>query len=133
VHSRGILSKPSEARIGGGPAISVLLEPRNSAIVDHFTALITPRRIDHLAHRHLPHIARDDTIDQPRRILASEPVLEQRRNINQRRSIANRVVLMFMVRLIGANRIVSRPLAIAKTLAERECPFVKRSSDWHRF
>ncbi len=100
IHAGGVLCKPPQTRIGSGPAISILLETGNRAVVNHFPTLITPRRIDHLAHRHFAHITRDDAIDESRRVFPREPVFEQRRDIDQRRRIAYGVVLMFVMRLI---------------------------------
>src|SRR6267378_6516559 len=51
LHAAGILSEPTQAGICRSPAISVFFKTRHSAIIDHFALLVTPRRIDDLAHR----------------------------------------------------------------------------------
>src|SRR5688572_375636 len=109
----------------------MLFESRHRTVVNHFSPLVAPWRVNNLAHRDLPHVACDHTIDEPRRVLAGEPVLEQRRNIDQRRGVANRVVLMFVMRFVRTDGVVTGPLAIAKTLAELKRSFVKCGSDRH--
>src|SRR5712691_704436 len=125
------MRKPSQAGICRRPAISVLLQTRNSAIVDNFAMLVAPGGVDYLAHGNLAHVARDNAIDKPSGVLSSNPVFEEWRNINQRRRIANRVVLVFMMRLVGTHRVVARPLAVVLALAQLKCSFVKCSSDRH--
>src|ERR1700752_3796662 len=68
VHACGVLRKPAQTRIGCGPAIGILFETRNCAVVDHFTAFVAPRCIDHLAHRHFSHIASDDAVNESRSV-----------------------------------------------------------------
>src|ERR1041384_2261194 len=133
VHARGVLSEPTKTRIGGRPAIRVFFETRNRAVVDYFATFVAPGCIDYLAHRHLSHVASDDAIDEARRIFAGQPVFEQRRDVEQRSSIADRVVLMLVMRLVRTDRVVTRPLAIAETFAERACSFVKGSTYRHLF
>src|SRR6185369_567699 len=87
---------------------------------------------DHLAHRHLSHVARDDAIDKPRRVFAGQSILVKRRDIDQCRSIADGVVLVLVMRLVRANCIVTRPLAIAETFAKRQCSFVKSGTNRHQ-
>ena len=53
--SSGVLRKPTETGIGGGPAIGIFFKPRNSAVVDYFPTFVAPGRVDHLAHRDFAH------------------------------------------------------------------------------
>src|SRR5438093_1342297 len=48
VHARGVLAKPAQTRVGGGPAVDILLEAGNSAVVDHLSALVAPACVNHL-------------------------------------------------------------------------------------
>ena len=63
------------------------------------------------------------------RRVASFPVT--RRDIDQCRGIANRVVLVLVMRFVGADRVVTRPLAIVQALAEGESSFMKWSANGH--
>ena len=131
VEAGGVLSEPAQAGIGGSPAINIFFQPRHRAIVDHFALLVAPRRVNNLAHRNLAHVARDDAVDQTGRISSGDSVFEERRDIDQRRGVANRVVLVLVMRLVRADRVVAGPLAIVQTLAKWKCSFVKCGSDWH--
>src|SRR4030095_1122877 len=117
--------------MGGAPTIGVFFEPGNSAIVYHFSSFITPWCVDHLADRDLPHVARDDTIHEACRIFAGKPVLEERRDVDQRGGVANGVVLVFVMWFVRTDRVISRPVAVVETFTQRKCSFVKSSSNGH--
>ena len=103
----GVLGEPAQARVGRGPAINVFIEPRHRAVVDHFAVLVAPGRVNHLADRNLAQVARDDAIDQTRRIFSRNSIFEQRRDIDERRGIANGVVLVFVMSFVRADRVVA--------------------------
>ncbi len=98
---------PAETGIRGRPPESLLGQPRYGPVIDDLAMLVAPRRVKHLAHRHLGDVARDDAIDQTRGILSGNEVLEERRNIDERRRIADGVVLVLVVRLIGADGVIA--------------------------
>ncbi len=123
--------KPAQVRLGGGPAIAVFVEPRDSAVVHHFALLVAPAAVNDLPLGHFVDVARNDPVHQLGGIASGDQVLVQRRDVNQRRRIADSVVLMLMVHLIHADRVVSRPLAVVEALAERESSFVKCGSNGH--
>jgi hypothetical protein len=125
------LSEPAQAWIGRSPAISIFFKTRDRAIVDHFTVFVAPGRVDNLPDRNLAHVARDDAIDQARRVFTPNPVLKQGRDVDQRCRITNRAVLVLMMRLIRTDGVVTGPLAIIQTLAQLKCSFVERGSDRH--
>src|ERR1019366_2140437 len=58
-----------------------------------------------------------------------DDIFVERRDINQRARIADRVVLVLVVYLIHADRVIARPLAIIQTMAECKRSLVKRGSD----
>jgi hypothetical protein len=93
--------------------------------------LVAPRRVDNLTYRNLAHVARDDTIYETRGIFSTNPVFKERGDIDQRSGIANSVVLVFMMRFVGTDGVITGPLAIVQTFAELKCSFVKGGSDWH--
>src|SRR5438094_3491983 len=125
--------EPAQVRLGGGPAIAVFVEARDGAVVNHFALLVAPAAINHLSLGHFVNVARDDAVHQLGSVAPGDQVLVQRRDVNQRRCIADSVVLVLMVHLIHADRVISRPLAIIEALAEREGAFVKGGSDGHDF
>src|SRR5258708_5712495 len=123
--------KPAEVGLGGGPAISVLVQPRDGAVIDNLALLVAPAAIDHLALGDLRDVSRDDSIDQLGGVAPSDQVFEQRGDVDERGGIADGVVLVLMMHFVGADGVVSRPLAVIKALAQREGAFVKSSGDGH--
>ena len=85
VEADRVLREPAQARIGRGPAERVLRQPRHRAVVDHLAVLVAPGRVVDLPDRELGRVARDHAIDQPDRVAAADAVLEQRRDVDQRR------------------------------------------------
>ena len=128
---QGVLLEPAQARVGRGPAVDVLRQPGDGPVVDDLAVLVAPRRVDDRADRDLAQVPRHDPVDEARRVLARDPVLEERRDVDQRRGVADRVVLVLVVGLVGGDRVVARPLAIVQALAERERPLVYGGSDRH--
>ncbi len=131
VEPDGVLREPAQARVGRRPAINVFFQPRHRAVVDHFAVLVAPRRVNHLAHRNLSHVARDDAIDQSRCIFSRDSILEQRRDIDQRGGIANGVVLVVVMGLVRADRIVARPFAVVQAFAKPKRSLMKWSANGH--
>src|ERR1700690_2221867 len=123
--------KPAQIGLGGGPAIAVFVQPRDGAVVHHFALLVTPTAINHLSLGHLVDVARNDAVHQLGGIASGDEVLVQRSDVNQRRRIANRVVLVLVMDPVNADRVVSRPLAVVEALAEGESAFVECGSNGH--
>ena len=121
VQPGGVLPEPAQARIGRRPPEHLLVQPRHRPVVDHLAALVAPRRVEDLARP--PSSSTSRVMTRSTKRAASRPgdeVLEQRRDVDQRRGVADRVVLVLVVRLVGADRVVARPLAVVQALAERE-------------
>ena len=131
VEARGVLAEPSQARIRGGPAEGVLPQPRHRPVVDHLAALVAPRRVEDLPDRHLRHVAGDDPVDEPRRVAPGDQVLEQRRDVDERRGVPDRVVFVLVVALVRADGVIAGPLAVIQALAQREGALVNGGSDRH--
>ena len=129
LHPDRVLAEPAQRRVRGRPAVDVLLEARDGPVVDGLAVLVAPGRVDDLPDGDLPEVARDDPVDEPRRVAPGEPVLVQGRDVDQRRGVADRVVLVLVVRLVRGDGVVARPLAVAQALAERERLLVDRGSD----
>ena len=93
--------------------------------------LVAPRRVDHLADIEPFGVARDDVIDQPGGVRSGDGIFEERRDVDQARSVAERVVLVLVDGLVRTRRVVARPLAIAEALDERKRPIVEGRADGH--
>ena len=93
--------------------------------------LVAPRRVIHLADRELRRVARDDAIDELHRVLAAHAILEQRRDVDERRRVADRVVLVLVMRLVRAHGVVAGPLAVIQTRGKRERAFMNGGADRH--
>ena len=107
-----VLAEPAQARIRGRPAEGLLAQSRHRAVVDHFAVLVAPRRVEHLPDRHPRDVSGDDPIDELGRVAPGHEVLEQRRHVDQRRGVADGVVFVLVVALVGADRVVTGPLAV---------------------
>ena len=125
----GVLLEPAQARVGRRPAVDVLLQARDGAVVDDLAVLVAPGRVDDRADATTLRRSRV-TIRSTSRVasLPDEPVLEERRDVDQRRGVADRVVLVLVVRLVGARR-RSSPTTRGSSGSRREGTFsrVRRS------
>src|SRR5262249_27730781 len=124
-----VLAKPAQAGIGRGPAIFVLFQASDCAVVNHLSLFIAPAAVDHLTRLHLINVARDHAVYQPGGVFARDQILIQRRNIDQRGSIADGVVLVLVMHLIGADCVIARPLAVVQALAQGKSAIVKCSTN----
>src|ERR1043166_8604126 len=123
----GVLREPAQGGVCRRPAVGVLGEARDRAVVNDVAALVAPRRVDDLADGDLAH----DAVNQARSMRAADAVLEEWRDVYQGRGVADGVVLVLVVGLVRANGVVARPVAVAQALAERERSLVEGCSDWH--
>ena len=114
-----VLVKPSQARVRSGPPVGILLQTRDCPVIDDLAPLVAPGRIDHAAHFDLPHVPGYDPVHQFRGVRPCDPVLEQRRNVDQCGGVADGVVLMLVVRFVSAYRVITRPFPVVQALAQR--------------
>ena len=131
VQSARVRHQPAQVRMRRRPAIRLLGHPRHRAVVDDGAVLVAPRRVPDLADRQLRGVAGDDAVHEPRGAGAVQPVLEERRDVDQRARVADGVVLVVVVRLVGADRVVARPVAKAEAFGERRRPFMKGRAHRH--
>src|ERR1700730_13722857 len=131
VEAERVLMEPSHVRIGRCPPIEVFAQARDRAIVDHFSLLVAPAAVDHLADGHFADVARDHAVHKLCRVFSADSIFIEWRNINHRGGVPYRVVFVLVVRLIHAYRVVPRPFAVAQTLAQLKGLLVNSSSDRH--
>jgi len=131
IEGEGVLLKPAEAGVGGGPAIVVFAEASNGAVVDDFSIGVAPAAVNHLIDRDFVDVARNDAVDEAGGVGAGDAVLEERGNIDERGGIADGVVLVLVVHFVNADGVIARPFAVVEAFAEGERLFVKGGSDGH--
>ena len=109
IETRRVQMQPPQRGIGRGHAVRLIAQDRDRTVVDLFALVVTPGRVQHLADLGFADVARDDVIEQPRGVTAGDQVLVQRRDIEQRRGIPNRVVFAIVRELVGARDDVPGP------------------------
>ena len=107
LHAERVLPEPAQAGVGGGPAVGVLVEAGDRAVVDHLAALVTPAAVDNLIDGNLAHVAGDHPVHELGGVAARDQVLVKRRYIDQRRGVANGVVLVLVMRLVDADGVIA--------------------------
>src|SRR2546422_6289458 len=71
--------------------------------------VVAPRRVQHLSDFRFADVARDDVIEQSRRVAAGDEVLIERRDVEQGRRVPDRVILAVVRQLVGAGDDVAGP------------------------
>jgi len=107
------------------------IEPRDSAVVDHFAGRVAPGRVQHLSDAEPFDIARDHAVEQTRRVRAVDVVFEQRRDIEERGAVSDRPIFTLVRKLVGACGQVARPAAPDLGRIERLRAWVKRRAREH--
>ena len=131
VEGKGVLLKPAEAGVGGGPAIVVFAEAGDGAVVDHFAIWVAPAAVNHLIDGDFVDVARNDAVDEAGGVGTGDAVFEERRNVDERGGIADGVVFVLVVHFVNADGVIAGPFAIVQAFAEGERLFVKGGSDGH--
>ena len=127
----GVLAQPAELRVGGGPAEALLVEPVDRPVVDDLAVLVAPRRVEDAADRQLRRVAGDHAVDQPQGVGPRDDVLVERRDVDQRGRLADRVVLDVVGVGVDARRVVARPLAPLQLAVERRGTRMEGGPDAH--
>src|SRR5439155_18307083 len=103
--------KPSQVGIRRRPTIRVLTQARDRSVIDDFSSFVAPWRVDHLPYGNFSHVPRDDTINEPCRVMPCNAVLEKRRDVDERDRIPYCVIFVLVMSFIRADGVISRPLA----------------------
>ena len=119
VHADRVHVQPAQRRFGGGEAEAVLVEARHRAVVEQLAFVVAPAGVVHLSDGELGDVARHDPIEQPRGVGALDQVLHQRRDVDQRRVVADRPVLALEAEVVGPDRNVPGPAPPVLRQAER--------------
>src|SRR5271167_4100300 len=64
IESDSILPEPAQVGISSRPAVTVLLQPCDGAVIDDLAFLVAPAAVDHLIDRNLVNVAGNDAIDE---------------------------------------------------------------------
>ncbi len=120
IHVQAVLPEPAQAGVGSGPAIFVFFQASDGTVVDHVALLVAPAAVNYLADSHLADIAGDHAIHHLGGVLAGDQILVKRRNVDERRSVADGVVLVLVMHFVDADGVISRPLAVIQALAKRK-------------
>ncbi len=87
----------------------LLGQARHGAVVEQLAVLVAPAGVIDLADRHLEDVARGHLVQQARGVRALDDVFHQRRDVDQRRRVADRPVLAIELELVGADDDVPGP------------------------
>ena len=118
VEAERILVKPANAGVGRGPAVGIFAQARNCSVINHFSLLVAPAAINHLADRDFVDVAGDHAVHELRRVFAGDAIFVERRDVNQGAGIADCVVLVVVVHLVDADGVIPGPLAIVHAFAK---------------
>ena len=123
----------SQRRFGSAEVMRnvLLVEARDRAVVEHLAGGVAPGRVQDLADTARGDVARDDAIEQARRVAPADAVLVERRDVEQRRRAADRVVLALVRELVRARDDVARPAPPRMAHAQRGGARVKRRRSQH--
>src|SRR6185436_7138879 len=131
VEVAGVEGQPAELGVGGGPEVLGLGESMDRAVVDDLAVLVAPGRVPDLPHGELRGVAGDHPVDERGRVRAGDAVLVQGRDVDQRGSLADRVVLDVVRVGVRGRGPVAGPLAPLLLAIERGGPRVERGPDAH--
>ncbi len=111
VEAGGARVEPARVALGRREPEMRVADARDRAVVDDLAARVAPRRVGHVAYRHLREIARDEPIEERVRVGPADVVFEQRRHVDQRARVADREVLAVLRELVRAPRPSAPPSA----------------------
>ncbi len=127
VEPRRVVLEPAQVRLRRGDAELVLAQARDRAVVEHLAGGVAPRRIGDLADLQAADFSRHHQIEEAGGVLAAHAVLAERRDVEQRRRAADRMVFALVRELVGARHHVARPAPPGMARAERGGTLVEGS------
>ena len=109
----------------------LLVEAKNRSVLNDRAVVLAETAVERLADGAFCHIASDDAVYQFQRVLAANVVLVQWRDVDQRRRIADRVILVVVHHVVGARDEIARPGAPVLAGTQRRCARMKWRPDGH--
>ncbi len=100
VHAGGVVFEPAQVRLRRGHAEDVVAKTRDGTVVDHLAGVIAPWRVEHLTNLSLQDVARHDEIQEARGVATPDPILIERRHIEERRRRADNVIFTLVRKLV---------------------------------
>ena len=94
VEPPGEVAEVADVRLRRGEQELVLRVPEDHAVLEDEPAVVAPDRVLRLARTALPDVARHHAGEQPLGVLAGDPVLVQRRGVEESGAVADREVLV---------------------------------------
>ena len=132
VQAARVHPEPAQRRIGGRPAVALLVQPGDRPIVHDKAVFVAPGRVVDAADGELVRVARDHAVDEPRRVRAGDEILVERRDIDERGRLADGVVLDLVGVVIRAGGEIARPFPPLLLAVERRRARIERGSYRHR-
>ena len=120
-----------EVRLGGGEEVLVLGEPDDDAVLDDEAAVVAPERVLRLPGRARPDVAGQHAGQEALRVGPVDPVLVQRRRVEEPGRVADREVLELVGHLVADGGQVARPVLPQPGLVERARALVERRRPDH--
>ncbi len=132
VQAARVFEQPAQVGVGRRPPEAGVGQARHRAVVDHLAVVVAPRRVVDLPDGHLRGITRDDAVHEAAGIRPVQVVLEERRDVDEAAAVPDRVVLVLVMRLEGAHRVETGPVAEAEAAGQGQRARVKGGADRHR-
>ena len=126
VHAPAAVLEPAQAGLRGADQEPVLPQTLHVAVLQDVAVLVAPRGVGDPADPALRDVARHHPVEQPLGLRSLHLVLEQRRDVEEGRRVADRPVLALGRRLVRLGADVTRPVAPGAALAEGLGPSMKR-------
>src|SRR5436190_11195929 len=124
--------KPAQRRVGRRHAKRLFVEHRDRAVVDLLAVGVAPGRVEHLTDFGLGHVSGDDVVEQPAGVAARDEILIERRHVEQRGRVADRVVFAVVGELVGARDDIPGPAPPGLPLRQwRRAGMKRRGAETH--
>src|SRR6266498_1151062 len=118
--------QPAQRWIGRRHPKRLLRLDGDRAVVDLLSIVVAPGRVEDLADLCFADVACDDMIEQPSGVTASDEILVERGDVEQRRGVADRVILAVVRQLVGAGDDIAGPAPPGLSFGQRTGARMKR-------
>ena len=132
VEARRVHPEPPFGWVGGGDPVGVLGQPGDRAVVDHLAVLVAPRRVEDLVDLEPGDVSGHHAVEQPSRIRPTNDVLVERRDVDDPRGLADRVVFDVVEVGVDGRAVVARPFTPCEMCVQLGLARVEHGADAHR-